>query len=381
MVLYKYPNVWGFFMYIKNLEINAFRNINHLSISFHNKKNIFYGKNAQGKTNLLESILLCLNGYSHREQKTSNFINKNEQEASISIEVIREDDLNDDVTLVLNSKRKYLLNKEPLRSKSELLRNFNLVMFTPEDLRIIKGSPINRRKFLNESISALYPRYSLALKEYNKTLNQRNALLKESGYIDSLLDVYDDTLASIGANIVKIRIKVLKQIEQITNKLNSQIQKDEQLKIFYSSNVLKSKDDLNNLEKIFINSLKESRKEDKLKGYTTIGVQHDDFNIFLNDLNAKSFASQGQQRSICLCMKLSIIELLYNKYHEKPIVLLDDVMSDLDEFRQSQVLNLIDDLQVFITCVNYDFLKIRDDYKIFNVNQGSIVDKEEKSGK
>jgi len=368
-------------MYIKKIEVNQFRNIDHINISFHEKKNIFYGKNAQGKTNLLEAILLCLNGYSHREQKNINFINKNFKEAYISTEVIKENSLNDNITLLLNPNRKYLLNKEPLKSRNELLKEFSLVMFTPEDLRIIKGSPLNRRRFLDESISVLYPKYSLALKEYNKTLNQRNALLKESGYIDSLLDVYDETLSSIGCDIAKIRIRVLSQIETIANKLNLQIQENEKLKIFYSSNILKTKEDLSDLKNIFINKLKETRKEDRLKGYTSVGIQHDDFNIFLNELNAKNFASQGQQRSICLCMKLSIIELLQEKYDEKPIVLLDDVMSDLDEVRQRQVLELVDDLQVFITCVNYDFLKLKNDYKIFNVSKGSIIDKEETSGR
>ena len=184
-----------------------------------------------------------------------------------------------------------------------------------------------------------------------------------------------------GCDIAKIRIRVLSQIETIANKLNLQIQENEKLKIFYSSNILKTKEDLSDLKNIFINKLKETRKEDRLKGYTSVGIQHDDFNIFLNELNAKNFASQGQQRSICLCMKLSIIELLQEKYDEKPIVLLDDVMSDLDEVRQRQVLELVDDLQVFITCVNYDFLKLKNDYKIFNVSKGSIIDKEETSGR
>jgi len=363
-------------MYIENIEITNFRNIEKLKTSFNKKYNIFYGKNAQGKTNFLEALSLTLNGISHREKNTSNFIKNDESFSVIKAKVLKEDDIDTTVKCMIQEKRKYEINSTLLKTRTELLKEYNLVIFTPEDLKIIKGYPKDRRKFLDESISVIYPNYHTAMRKYNKALKQRNSILKDyskRNIASSLLEVYDETLYTLGSDIIKIRINVLKKIEKITNELNKEVCANEEIRFFYSSNVLGNADDLNDIKSIYKKSLKKARNEDLIKGTTTIGIHHDDINIFLNELDTKKFASQGQQRSIALCMKLSLIKLLYDKFDDYPIVLLDDVMSDLDKFRQKQILNLIKDTQSFITCVNYSFLEDIDDYKIYKIEKGTLI--------
>lgn len=361
-------------MYIENIDITNFRNIEKINTSFNKKYNIFYGENAQGKTNFLEALSLTLNGISHREKSTLNFIKQNSEFCIVSANVKKEDDIDTNVKLTIKDTRKYEINSTPVKTRTELLKEYNIVLFTPEDLKIIKGYPKDRRKFLDESISLIFPAYHSALRKYNKALKQRNTILKDytkRNIASSLLDVYDETLYTIGSDIIKTRINVLKKIEKITDNLNKEVCKNENIKFFYSSNVLKNSD-LTDIKLMYKNALKNARKEDLSRGTTTVGIHHDDINIFINDLDTKKFASQGQQRSIALCMKLSLIKLLYDKFEDYPIVLLDDVMSDLDKFRQKQILNLIKDTQSFITCVNHSFLEDINDYKIYKIENGNL---------
>ncbi len=361
-------------MYIENIDITNFRNIEKINTSFNKKYNIFYGENAQGKTNFLEALSLTLNGISHREKSTLNFIKQDSDFCIVSANVKKEDDIDTNVKLTIKDTRKYEINSTPVKTRTELLKEYNIVLFTPEDLKIIKGYPKDRRKFLDESISLIFPAYHSALRKYNKALKQRNTILKDytkRNIASSLLDVYDETLYTIGSDIIKTRINVLKKIEKITDNLNKEVCKNENIKFFYSSNVLKNSD-LTDIKLMYKNALKKARKEDLSRGTTTVGIHHDDINIFINDLDTKKFASQGQQRSIALCMKLSLIKLLYDKFEDYPIVLLDDVMSDLDKFRQKQILNLIKDTQSFITCVNHSFLEDINDYKIYKIENGNL---------
>ncbi len=362
-------------MYIENIDIKNFRNIEKINTSFNKKYNIFYGENAQGKTNFLEALSLTLNGISHREKTTLNFIKQGCNICTVTAKVKKEDDIDTSVKLTIKEKRKYEINSTPVKTRTELLKEYNIVLFTPEDLKIIKGYPKDRRRFLDESISLIFPAYHSALRKYNKALKQRNTILKDyskRNIASSLLDVYDETLYTIGSDIVKTRISVLKKIEKIADSLNREVCKNENLRFFYSSNVLLKGSDLTDIKDMYKAALKKARKEDLSRGTTTVGIHHDDINIFINDLDTKKFASQGQQRSIALCMKLSLIKLLYDKFDDYPIVLLDDVMSDLDKFRQKQILNLIKDTQSFITCVNHSFLEDINDYKIYKIEKGNL---------
>lgn len=363
-------------MYIDNIEIINFRNIGLIKTSFNKGYNIFYGENAQGKTNFLEALSLTLNGISHRENINKNFVKKGKDFSLISTTVNKENDINSCVKCKVSETREYKINSDNVKSRANLLMEYNLILFTPEDLKLIKGYPKDRRKFLNESISLIAPTYNVALRKYNKALKQRNSLLKDyskKNMVSSLLSVYDETLYKLGSDIIKIRINILKKMEQITNKLNKEVCKNEDIKFFYSSNVLQNGRDLEDIELVYKKALKNSRSEDIRRGTTTIGIHHDDINIFINGEEAKKFASQGQQRSIALCMKLSLIELLLKKKDEYPIVLLDDVMSDLDKSRQKQILNLIKNTQSFITCVNYSFMDDIHDYNLYEIKNGELI--------
>lgn len=363
-------------MYIKDAEIINFRNIEHVKTSFNPKFNIFFGKNAQGKTNLLEALSLSLNGASHREKNTANFIRSGSEAASLKLHVADRDEITTDLTLGISDRRVYRINGSPISKRSELLSRYNIVLFTPEDLKIIKGSPQDRRRFLNESISYIYPAYHDALKNYQRTLRQRNILLRE--YSDrnvsaGMLDIYDETLARLGSDIALARIGSLKRIEELTDSLNAQVSENEKIRFFYSSNVIDQNTDLKSLKDEYLKKLERSRKEDLYRKRTSVGVHHDDINIFVNGKDTRKFASQGQQRSIALCMKLSIIELLLDKFEEWPIVLLDDVMSDLDSFRQKQIITLLENCQSFITCVDYSFVYEKMDYSLYKIENGKLI--------
>ena len=363
-------------MYIKDAEIVNFRNIEQIRTSFNPKFNIFFGKNAQGKTNLLEALSLSLNGTSHREKNNENFIRNGQSAASVKLDVADRDGVTGKLSLSVSDKRYYRINGNAVRKRSELMENYNMVIFTPEDLKIIKGSPADRRRFLDESISHLYPAYHDALRKYNRTLKQRNAVLREysqKNMVYSMLDIYDDTLARLGSDIIIARINSLKKIEELTDSLNRDVSRDEKVRFFYSSNVIDETASLSQLEKTYLEKLRKSRKEDVFRRRTLVGIHHDDINIFVNDLDTRKFASQGQQRSVALCMKLSLIKLLRDKYDEEPIVLLDDVMSDLDPFRQRQIIGLLENNQSFITCVDHSFADENMDYSLYRIENGKLT--------
>ncbi len=363
-------------MYIKEMYIRNFRNIENLDSVFSREYNVFYGENAQGKTNFLESILLSLNAYSHREKKTLNFIMKGKEEAKVSAKVFSDLRLDSNIDLIIKESRQYYINGEKAKKRQELLQSYSVVLFSPKDLKLVTGSPKDRREFLDESISLLYPTYHSYLKEYGELIKQRNALLKKYYFdksVKPMIEVYDEKLALTGSNIIKIRIKVLKEIEKETSNLNKQVSKNENISFSYICNVIKDKD-IEILKDTYKKALEDSFQIDILKSSTSIGIHHDDIGIYINQDEAKNFASQGQQRSISLCLKLSLIKLLYEKHNEYPIVLLDDVMSDLDENRQKQILKLIKDTQSFITCVDMSFISDIDSekVKVFNIRKGNL---------
>ena len=362
-------------MYIKDAKITNFRNIERIETSFNPQFNIFFGKNAQGKTNLLEALSLSLNGASHREKNTQSFIRNGEENSYVRLNVSSDDGIVTTAAMNIADRRTYRINNSPVKKRSELLSQYSIVMFTPEDLKIIKGHPSDRRKFLDESLSLIYPAYNEAIRKYNRTLKQRNSLLREyssRNMVFSMLDIYDETLAKLGADIVIARVQALRKIEELTDSLNSEVTKGENIRFFYSSNVIDSRADAKTLEKSYLEKLKKARSEDVYRKRTTVGVHHDDINIFINDLDTKRFASQGQQRSVALCMKLSVMKLLREKYDEWPIVFLDDVMSELDPFRQKQIIGLIKNTQSFITCVDYSFADESMDYTLFKIENGKL---------
>ena len=351
-------------MWINNIKISNFRNYNKLEVELNKGINVLYGENAQGKTNIIEAIFLCSIGKSFRTSKDKELIKFDEENAIVEID-FQKSDRDGNILINIGNRKNIFVNKIKIKKLSELLGNINVVIFTPDDINILKGGPQNRRKFLDVMISQLRPRYMHLCSLYQKTLDERNTYLKNSeNYNYDLLDIYDEKLVEYGCEIYKYRNEFIEKIKNKIVKIHKNITNDkEKIEIKYTSNC----EDKNEYLKI----LKERRKLDFIKGYTTKGVHRDDFQIFLNDLPVDIYGSQGQHRTSVLSLKLAELQVIYDEIGENPILLLDDFMSELDEFRRTSFLENIKDTQVIITCTDKIELK-ENGVKMFNIKNGEI---------
>ena len=356
-------------MWIKDIKLNNFRNYNNKEIKLHENINVFFGENAQGKTNIIESIFLCSIGKSFRTNKEKELIKFNEEKTLVEINY-EKSDRTGNIKIEIGEKKQVYLNGIKIKKLSELLGNINIVIFTPDDINILKGGPQNRRKFLDIMISQLRPNYMHILSLYNKTLEQRNNYLKQiktEKKDENLLDIWDEKLIDYGIKIYEYRKEFL---EKIKNKIKN-IHKDitngrEDIEIKYISDAI--------TRQTFINELKSRRKLDIIKGFTTKGVHRDDFIIYINKKEVGTFGSQGQNRTAMLSLKLSELQVIYDDIGEYPILLLDDFMSELDSKRRESFLNNIKDIQVIITCT--EKLRLENlKYFSYNVIDGDIIEK------
>jgi len=351
-------------MWINNIKINNFRNYKELSIELNKGINVFYGENAQGKTNIIEAIFLCSIGKSFRTNKDKELIRFDQDNSSVKID-FEKSDREGNILINIGNRKNIFVNKIKIKKLSELLGNINVVIFTPDDINILKGGPQNRRKFLDVMISQLRPKYMHLCSLYQKTLDERNSYLKniENQKYD-LLEIYDEKLAEYGFEIYKYRNEFIEKIKNKIKKIHKNITNNkENIEIKYTSNC----EDKNE----YLNLLKERRKLDFIKGYTTKGIHRDDFQIFLNELPVDIYGSQGQHRTAVLSLKLSELQVIYDEIGENPILLLDDFMSELDEFRRTNFLENIKDTQVIITCTDKIELE-ENDVKMFNIKNGEI---------
>jgi len=357
-------------MIIKSLALNDFRNIQDMNIEFDKGLNIIYGDNAQGKTNILESIYVAGTTRSHKGSKDKEMIRIGEDEAHIRL-ILEKDDLDRKIDMHLKkSKSKGVaINGIPIRKLSELFGTCNVVFFSPEDLNIIKRSPKERRNFVDMELCQLNKLYVSTLVTYNKVLDQRNKLLKEIGFksgVEDTLDIWDMQLVKYGKDLIAYREAFIKELNEVIFGIHSLLSGGEKINVVYEKNV--EKDD-------FEEELKKSRTSDIRYKTTNVGPHRDDFSFFLNgEMDLKKFGSQGQQRSLALSLKLSEIELIKSRYGEFPVLLLDDVLSELDGKRQSHLLESIKHIQTLITCTGVeDFLnKSLDIGKVFKVTNGSV---------
>ena len=356
-------------MWINNIKLNNFRNYNNKEIKLHENINVFFGENAQGKTNIIESIFLCSIGKSFRTNKEKELIKFNEEKTLVEINY-EKSDRTGNIKIEIGEKKQFYLNGIKIKKLSELLGNINIVIFTPDDINILKGGPQNRRKFLDIMISQLRQNYMHILSLYNKTLEQRNNYLKQiktEKKDENLLDIWDEKLIDYGIKIYEYRKEFL---EKIKNKIKN-IHKDitngrEDIEIKYISDAI--------TRQTFINELKSRRKLDIIKGFTTKGVHRDDFIIYINKKEVGTFGSQGQNRTAMLSLKLSELQVIYDDIGEYPILLLDDFMSELDSKRRESFLNNIKDIQVIITCT--EKLRLENlKYFSYNVIDGDIIEK------
>lgn len=362
-------------MIIKSIELQNFRNYEDLNISFDEGTNIFYGDNAQGKTNILEAAYLSGTTKSHKCSKDKEMIRFGEQESHIRTVVVKKDkEYQIDMHLKNNRSKGIAINKVPIKKASELFGILNMVFFSPEDLNIIKNGPAERRRFLDSELCQLDKIYLSDLTTYNKILNQRNKLLKDMVYRPDLKDtlpVWDMQLVETGRKIIRRRKQFVDELNEIVHDIHYRISGEkEDLLLQYEPNI----------EDIFFeDELSRVKERDMRQCMTSVGPHRDDLLFSIGEVDIRKFGSQGQQRTSALSLKLSEIELVKRSIHDTPVLLLDDVLSELDSNRQNYLLNSIHDTQTLITCTGLDeFVKNRFQInKIFKVVQGTVEERKE----
>ena len=353
-------------MYITKIKLTNFRNYDEQYIELEKNINVFYGDNAQGKTNVIESIFLASIGKSFRTNKENELIQFNKDFSSVYIEY-EKSDRDGNVKIDIKNKKNIYINGIKIKKLSDLLGNINTVIFTPDDINILKDGPQKRRRFLDIMIGQLRPNYIYLLNMYNKTLEQRNNYLKQikdENKSEELLDIWDEKLVEYGVQIYNYRNEFIEKLKNKINDIHNKITSEkEEIKIEYISNCIN--------REIYLKWLKERRKLDIIKGYTTKGIHRDDFNVYINNQLVNVYGSQGQNRTVILSLKISELQVIYDEIGEYPILLLDDFMSELDEKRRKSFLENIKNTQVIITCT--DKIDIENlDYKIFNVKNGKV---------
>lgn len=347
-------------MRITNISVDGFRNLNGIALEPCPGINVLCGENAQGKTNLLEAIWLCSGEKSFRAAREKDFIGFDRDKAEIAVEFMtsfRSETVSLTLSKSLKDKR-ILLNGVKLRSHSELIGRLLPVIFTPEDLELTKGSPEARRSYIDLCISQIKPMYRRVISKYDKILEQRNAVLKNIIFgvsKKSELDIWDEQLARQGAYISMMRNTYTNILKVHSAELYSDISRQkEALELCYISTVFDTLDGRTDykskMSEEYYDKLVLTRDEDIRLGYTQTGVHRDDISVKINGISVRDFGSQGQNRSCALCLKLGQARALMNETKEMPVILLDDVLSELDKYRKDFVLSQINNAQIFITC-------------------------------
>ena len=357
-------------MIIKSIELSNFRNYESLNIQFDSGTNILYGDNAQGKTNILEAAYLSGTTKSHKSSKDKEMIRFHCEESHIRTIVEKnEKEYQIDMHLRSRGSKGVAVNKIPIKKASELFGILNIVFFSPEDLNIIKEGPAERRRFLDSELCQLDKLYLSDLAKYNKILNQRNKLLKDISFRPDLMEtlsVWDMQLVETGKRIIQRRKIFIEELNEIIDQIHSNISGGkEHLILKYEPNI----DDI-----FFGDELIKAKQKDLKLCQTTVGPHRDDMLFSVDGIDIRKFGSQGQQRTSALSLKLSEIEIVKKSIHSTPVLLLDDVLSELDSSRQNYLLNSISDIQTIITCTGLEeFVKNRFEInKVFKIVNGKV---------
>lgn len=360
-------------MIITKLELSNYRNYDSLSLKPDSKTNILYGNNAQGKTNILESVYLCSTTKSHRSSKDAELISFNSDEGHIKLFINKNNrEHRIDIHLRKNKSKGIAVNGIPIKKASELFGIFNVIFFSPEDLNIIKNGPAERRKFVDMELCQLDKIYVYNLINYNKILSQRNQLLKDIYFkpdLEETLDVWDMQLAEYGSKVIKRREEFIKNINKIIKPIHEELTNgNEKINVVYNKNCEE--------ENLYEEILNNRKKDIKYKS-TSAGPHRDDILFFNGDINIRTYGSQGQKRTVALSLKLAEIELVKSLINDTPVLLLDDVLSELDSNRQNHLLKSLNDIQTIITCTGLDeFIENRFKInKVFQVTDGKVVEK------
>ncbi len=346
-------------MRIKEIKLINFRNYSKLHLDFCKNFNIIYGKNAQGKTNILEAIFLCSTGRSHRTSKDNELIKFMEESYYVNVILEKKHtDASIEIYYKKDERKRIKINDIPIRKNGELMGHLNTVIFSPEDLSIIKDGPSERRRFIDIALSQLKPTYFYDLQQYSRVMTQRNHLLKtinktvsKKSRLQDTLEIWNEKLIETGSKIILERGKYLSGLNEKAGENHNRLTgSSEEIEIVYNPSVLV--EDFGNIEKIrkaFSEKIKASEEREIRNGITLYGPQRDDMEIRINNKNVKVYGSQGQQRTAVLTLKLTEIGMLKEFLGEYPILLLDDVFSELDSVRQNYIVESLDDIQAFIT--------------------------------
>lgn len=372
-------------MYITRIYIRNFRNIKETELCFDKRLNLFVGKNAQGKTNLMEAISVCLGG-SFRHVRFNQYIPADAPEAEVVIRLyFKDDNTQRENTIeytICNNILSVKYNGLKMNDAAELYGVLKYVVFIPEHLNLIKGAPELRRSYLDE-VAVMQTRTHLTkLSRYNKGLKQRNNILAFSGAdtagLSAQLDPWNDVLACEGVNVTYGRLKYFSFLKEYTPEIYSELTEGaERLEMEYISSVFKTGridfDDVNNLYNIYVGELKKNLESEMKLKYTAVGVHRDDVSFFINGMSARDYASQGQFRSAALALKLSEAEIIRRKNKTCPVVILDDILSELDFVRRNYILNNIEKSQVFITCCNIEDLSSLSGGSAWRTEKGAFI--------
>lgn len=340
-------------MRVTGLLCDNYRNLEHVFLEPDPGVNVIYGENAQGKTNLLESIWLFTGCRSFRGTKDAELVRFGEPGARLQLQFFAQD-RDQNAQILIDKRRNASLNGVKLPAANRLMGKFAAVVFAPVHLSLVQSGPAERRKFLDMALCQLRPRYANLLTRYNHTLLQRNALLKDIARHSELLDtleIWDDQLAALGASIIFDRIHYIEKLKVFAADFYAGLSRgrEEFNAVYFQQSGIEYKD-VNEMKESLLRELKTNRKDDIYSGSTSVGPHRDDLLITVDGKSARTFGSQGQKRSCALSLKLSEAAVIRDLTGEQPVALLDDVMSELDSGRQDYILNHIDGWQVFITC-------------------------------
>lgn len=359
-------------MIVKKIELLNYRNYEYLNIDFNSGINILYGDNAQGKTNILEALYMSGTSKSHKNAKDKETIRFGQEEAHIKTIVIKNSiEYKIDIHLKAHKLKGIAINGVPIKKATELFGVLNIIFFSPEDLNIIKEGPSERRRFIDMELCQLDKVYLHNLTSYNKALTQRNKLLKDiidKPSLKDTLDSWDEQLIRYGTEIINRRKKFIDDLNEVIFLIHKKLSGNkEELTITYEPDVT-----VNNYK----NALTDARKKDERFLTTSVGPHRDDMAFLIKNVDLRKYGSQGQQRTAALSLKLSEIELVKSIIKDEPVLLLDDVLSELDKNRQNQLLGSLDKTQTIITCTGLDeFIKERIAIdKVFKVIDGKVYE-------
>lgn len=365
-------------MYIQTLKLQNFRNYDSLELNFNKGINIIYGKNAQGKTNLLESIYVLGITKSHRSS-IDNYLIQNDKDFLRVTGIIKKGRFPEKLEIYLSEQKKLKIDNNPILKVSDYISKMNIIIFYPEDLEIIKGSPSIRRRFLNLELSQLFNNYYTLLNDYNKLLKMRNDYLKQvsikNKYDENYLQVLNSYFVEKAIILFKMRKKFINLLNNKAEMIFKSITGLSGYRIVYNSNIDLTDDSKESIKKILTEKLdKNFKRELKFKA-TLVGPHRDDFEFYLGDLNLKLYGSQGQQRIAVLAMKLAEIAIFKEYTGTTPILLLDDIFSELDSKKKNNLLKYIkNNIQTIITTTDLSLInkKIIDKAKLIEIENGKI---------